>query len=267
VRIVFMGRRPHSIDALRWLIDEGHEIAAVVTMSGIDPEVPFWSPCLRDYAVSNALPLMSEAELYQDLAGTDTEKKLADVDLVVSFLYWKRIKPPLIEAPRFGCINFHPAPLPAYRGLGGYNFAILHRRERWGATAHYVDEMLDTGPIIDVREFGFDWRSATALSLERATRPVIVELFKSTIRRVAESGRLPTRPNTGGHYYSRREFEEAKRLDLATMSAEEVDLRARAFWYPPFEGAYIEHDGERFTVAPRSAMGNLSVLHSAYGAA
>jgi methionyl-tRNA formyltransferase len=255
LRIVFMGRRPHSIDALRWLIDEGHEIASVVTMSGIDQEVPFWSPCLRDFAVSNGLPLTSEVELYGTLVGS------ADVDLVVSFLYWKRLKAPLIAAPRFGCINFHPAPLPGYKGLGGYNFAILHRREIWGASAHYVDETIDTGPIIDILEFGFDWRSATALSLERATRPVIVELFKATIRRVAENGWLPTRPNVGGHYYSRRDFESAKRLDLQTMSAEEVDLRARAFWYPPYEGAYIEHDGERFTVTPQCALQSLSSMH------
>jgi methionyl-tRNA formyltransferase len=257
-----MGRRPHSIEALRWLIDEGHEVTNIVTMSGYDPDVPFWSPCLRDFAESNGLPLTSEAELYAGIAGNEGEQELTDIDLVVSFLYWKRIKPPLISLPRRGCINFHPAPLPAYKGLGGYNFAILHRQESWGATAHYVDEAIDTGPIIDVREFSFDWRSATALSLERATRPVIVELFKSTIRRVAESGWLPTRPNIGGHYYSRREFEEAKRLDLHSMSAESVDLHARAFWYPPFDGAYIEHEGERFTIAPRCAMGSLSILHS-----
>ena len=66
----------------------------------------------------------------------------ADVDLVVSFLFWNRIREPLISLGRIGCLNFHPAPLPDFRGVGGYNVAILEGLREWGVSCHFVDEQL-----------------------------------------------------------------------------------------------------------------------------
>ena len=37
---------------------------------------------------------------------------LGQIDLAVSYLYWRKIRKPLIEGPNYGCINFHPAILP-----------------------------------------------------------------------------------------------------------------------------------------------------------
>ena len=183
------------------------------------------------------------------------------VDLVVSFLFWKRITPAMAELASRGCINFHPAPLPDYKGLGGYNFAILDKLSRWGVTAHYVDEAFDTGPIIEVKRFPFDWQTATAFSLEQETRSITVDLFKEVITRVEKEKVLPATENIGGRYFTREDMDGGKRIDLKTMNAEEIDLRARAFWYPPFDGAYIEVEGQRFTLAPTSVLSSLQVLH------
>ncbi len=79
-----------------------------------------------------------------------------DIDIVVSYLYWRKIRKPLIESPKYGCINFHPAILLDWRGTAGYNVAILNKLPEWGATAHYVDESIDTGAIIRVYKFNFD---------------------------------------------------------------------------------------------------------------
>ena len=57
---------------------------------------------------------------------------LGEVDLVVSFLFWNRIREPLISLGRVGCLNLHPAPLPDFRGVGGYNVAILEGRAGMG---------------------------------------------------------------------------------------------------------------------------------------
>lgn len=263
MRIIFMGRRPHSIQALSWLLQQGHQVVRVVAPSGTGNEVPYWSPTLRDFAVSCGLPVVSDTDIYGDLQHTGRRAAIGEIDLVVSFLFWKRIKPALIDLPRFGCINFHPAPLPDYKGLGGYNFAILDKLSEWGVAAHYVDPSFDTGPIIDVARFPFDWRTATAFSLEQAARIVTVSLFKDVVARVAESGTLPAARNSGGRYIDRSEMENAKRLDLGTMSPDEIDLRVRAFWYPPFDGAYVEINGQRFTLASRAVLEELKSLHRA----
>ena len=70
---------------------------------------------------------------------------LEGTDLVLSFLFWRLIRPPLIDLGRIGCLNFHPAPLPDWRGLGGYNVAVLEGLTEWGVSAHFVDEELRHG--------------------------------------------------------------------------------------------------------------------------
>ena len=91
---------------------------------------------------------MSDADLYADPP--------ADVDVVISFLFWKLIREPLISLGRVGCLNFHPAPLPDFRGVGGYNVAILEGLSSWGVSCHFVDERFDTGDVVEVERFPID---------------------------------------------------------------------------------------------------------------
>ncbi len=261
MRIIFLGRRAHAVEALSWLVDEGHDVVRVVTPSGIGVEQPYWSPTVRGFAESRNLHITDAKTLYTDIEEPE-ESGLEAIDLAVSFLFSKRIRPSLVELPRFGCINFHPAPLPDYKGLGGYNFAILDKLREWAATAHYVDDNLDTGPIIEVRRFPFDWQLETAFSLELATRSFTIDLFKAVIRNVAQKGWLSTEVNAGGRYITRAEMNDAKRIDLESMSPEEVDLRTRAFWYPPFDGAYVEHHGTKYTLVSTPILNQLKMLHA-----
>lgn len=53
----------------------------------------------------------------------------------------------VLEAPRFGTINLHPAYLPYNRGWHTPSWAILDRTP-YGATLHFVDDGVDTGDII-----------------------------------------------------------------------------------------------------------------------
>ena len=104
-----MGKSKRSAAmALDWLVAQGAQVAAVVA--------PPPDRLTRDaqrldlVAGRHGLPLVSEPELYASPP--------EDVDVVVSFLFWNLIREPLLTLGRRGCLNFHPAPLPDYRGLG-----------------------------------------------------------------------------------------------------------------------------------------------------
>lgn len=131
---------------------------------------------------------------------------------MISFLYWRRIKRPLIELPRIGCINFHPAPLSEWRGVGGYNVAIYEELSQWGASAHFVDESIDTGDIIEARRFDINPRRETAFSLEQKTQPILLELFEDVIELALAKGSLPRTPQGEGRYLSRADFEAMRRI-------------------------------------------------------
>ena len=57
------------------------------------------------------------------------------------------LKEPIIKSVKFGVLNSHPAILPKYRGLDCIPWSIL-AGDPVGATVHYIDPGVDSGPII-----------------------------------------------------------------------------------------------------------------------
>jgi phosphoribosylglycinamide formyltransferase 1 len=49
---------------------------------------------------------------------------------------------------RFPCINVHPSLLPSFPGLDAVGQALAAGAEETGVTFHFVDEGVDTGPVI-----------------------------------------------------------------------------------------------------------------------
>lgn len=70
-------------------------------------------------------------------------------ELVVLARYMQILGPALVTALKGRCINIHHSFLPSFKGAKPYSQA--HRRgvKLIGATAHYVTELLDEGPIIE----------------------------------------------------------------------------------------------------------------------
>ncbi len=79
--------------------------------------------------------------------------------------------------------NIHPALLPAFPGLHGQRQALAHGAKVAGATVHFVDEGVDTGPIVvqeavPVREDDTEATlSARILEAEHRLYPAAVRLF------------------------------------------------------------------------------------------
>jgi len=57
------------------------------------------------------------------------------------------LKNHIIKTAKYGVLNSHPAILPKYQGLDCVGWAILNG-DSVGATVHFIDEGVDTGPIL-----------------------------------------------------------------------------------------------------------------------
>ena len=236
MKIIFMGRKKYSAELIEWTLSQGVKIEAVVTDSHFSN-----SPTAKK-ASELGVPVISLEEAEEIVNHQDH-----DIDLVVSYLFWRKIKEPLISGPKYGCINFHPALLPDWKGTAGYNVAILNKLSEWGATAHYVDSEIDTGNIIRSYKFNFDYRIETAVSLEKKTQEIQVDLYKSVLLDVMSKGRLESikQENGQGVYISRVEMEEMKRINI---KEDDIDLKINAFWFPPYTGAFVEFNGKKYTL-------------------
>ena len=237
MRVILLGRKPVACEALRYMLSRGTEVVAVSAPRRSVPDP--YPERLVDVADSFGIPVVQDQDLYDYISGKPIGIDLTGVDLVVSILHQMRIKRPLLEFGRLGCVNFHPAPLPEYRGWGTYNVAILDGMNRWGASAHFADEGFDTGPLIRVRYFDIDGAQENALSLQRKTQPVLLELFKEVFEIALRDGILPSTPQGLGRSFTKKEV-MARRFITTDDTPDTIERKVRAFWYPPNPCAEIQ---------------------------
>ena len=69
-------------------------------------------------------------------------------DLLISVAGNEIFKTPLIELAPLGCLNLHTALLPKYRGLMPSFWVLKNGENETGVTVFYVDEGIDSGPIL-----------------------------------------------------------------------------------------------------------------------
>lgn len=110
------------------------------------------------------------------------------VELVCLAGYMRLLSPGFVAAYRGRILNVHPALLPAFPGLHGQRQALEYGVKVTGATVHFVDEGVDTGPIVlqaavPVREGDTEETLADRILIEEH------RLYPEAIRLYAE-GRL-----------------------------------------------------------------------------
>lgn len=76
------------------------------------------------------------------------ELKGRGVELVVLAGFMRVVGKPLIDAYPMKIMNIHPALLPSFPGLHGQRQAVEYGVKISGCTVHFVDEGVDTGPVI-----------------------------------------------------------------------------------------------------------------------
>jgi len=76
------------------------------------------------------------------------ELKRREIDLVCLAGYMKIVGQPILEAFKNKIINIHPALLPSFPGLDAQKQAVEYGVRYSGCTVHFVDEGVDSGPII-----------------------------------------------------------------------------------------------------------------------
>lgn len=97
-------------------------------------------------------------------------------DLVVLAGFMRILAPDVVR--RFRIVNTHPALLPAFPGPQAVRDALAARAARTGVTVHWVDEGIDTGPVIaqlEVPVMAGDDEAALTARIQAAEKPFYVK--------------------------------------------------------------------------------------------
>lgn len=154
MRIVFMGTPDFSVPCLEILIENGYEVAGVVTQ----PDRPvgrkqseLQAPPVKQSALGHGVPVILQPEKVKTPEFADEIRALAP-DLIVTVAYGRILTKAVLDIPALGCINVHGSLLPGYRGAAPVQWAIINGESVTGITTMFMDEGMDTGDMLLKRE-------------------------------------------------------------------------------------------------------------------
>ena len=236
-----MGTPDFAVPTLDAILEAGHEVVAVYSQP---PRPAGRGKALRPSPVQ-ARAEAAGIEVRTPLTLRSEEDREAfralAFDAAVVAAYGLILPQPVLDAPRFGCLNVHASLLPRWRGAAPIQRAILAGDETTGVTIMQMERGLDTGPMLLRRETPIDGKTAGDLTQELAEMggSLIVEALERI-----ESLAPEPQPESGVTYAPKIEKHEA-RLDFSRDAAE-VERQVRAF--NPAPGAYLEYAGARIKI-------------------
>jgi phosphoribosylglycinamide formyltransferase 1 len=119
------------------------------------------------------------------------------VELVVLAGFMELLTPAFIRRFAGRIVNVHPALLPAFPGLGAIEQALEHGVKVAGVTVHFVDEGVDSGPILLQEAFELPYHQDIAATRE-LFHDVEHRLLPRAVRLIA-AGRVSVDPANPRH--------------------------------------------------------------------
>ena len=225
LNIIFAGTPEFAAQTLRALLQSGHNIKAVYTQ----PDRPAGRGRKLTPSPVKQLALEHHLPVHQPLTLRDAneQKILADLsaDLMVVVAYGLILPLPVLQAPRFGCLNVHASLLPRWRGAAPIQRAILAGDEITGVTIMQMDEGLDTGDMLFKSECPILSTDTSAILHDRLAE-IGAEALIKTLENISEL--KPEKQNSALATYAHKISKEESIIDW-TLTADEIERKIRAF--------------------------------------
>ncbi|TPW29014.1 methionyl-tRNA formyltransferase [Pararhizobium mangrovi] len=243
MRVAFVGTVEGSARALHALVgaDLAPDLVITLPLSSASRHSDFFD--LGPIADAGGCTLLRE----NNVNGSAVLDALRDlrVDLVL-VIGWSQICHEAFRAiPRIGTIGFHPAPLPRMRGRAVIPWTILLGERTTAASLFWIDEGVDSGPILMQSEIPVA-HDETAATLYRKQIDALARMLPDAVRSVV-SGSAPRRAQDHSHAtYCARRTPADSAIDWC-QPADSVLRLIRAVGMP-YEGAFTHSAGRRLVI-------------------
>jgi len=237
-----MGTPEAAVPSLERLLAEGHEIAAVWTRpdkpSGRGNKLAL-SP-VKQFATLHGLPVHQPSKLKTEEARALFASQAAELAVVVAY---GRILPlEFLRVPARGCLNVHFSLLPLYRGAAPVNWAIVNGEWRTGVTTMFIEEQLDSGPILLQREVEIE-KDETAPQLSKRLAELGADLLAETLSKFDS---ITPRPQHDRDATLAPMLRREDGLTKWDFSAVEIERCVRGF--QPWPNAYTFYRSRRLII-------------------
>ena len=240
MRLVFLGTPAFAVPTLERIVDAGHQVLAVVTQ----PDRPRGRgqhpspPPVKEAAARMGLPVRQPErvrlpEAVEFLRALQAEAMVVDG-------YGQIIPQTVIDLAPLGIINVHASLLPAYRGAGPIQWALLNGETRTGVTTMRIDAGLDTGDMLLKRstEIG---PNENAVELGARLAAMGADLLVETLASLAAGAIVPQKQDSSQATYARLLKKEDGIVDWS-LPAQAIHNRVRGL--QPWPGACTTFRGQ-----------------------
>ena len=238
VKVIFIGTAGFAVPALRSVAGD-HRVELVITQpdrpSGRGME-PSQSPVKKE-ALKLDLPVFQP----ENINSEESLARVSEIDpkAFVLAAYGQKISGEFLDLVEWP-VNIHGSILPKYRGAAPINWAVIRGEEVTGVTTIFMDEGLDSGPILlkektDVKE------NETAGELHDRLADMGGDLILKTLTGLEEGTVEPT-PQQGEPSFAPKLDREDGLIDWSRAS-QDVHNHIRGTY--PWPGAYTYLEGEQ----------------------
>ena len=238
-----MGTPQFAVPALQKLA-EHYDVVAVVTQ----PDAPagrgkhLVQSAVKQFALSKGLPVLQPdslkpAEVVEQLRGYHP-------DCIAVAAFGQILRKPVLDLPRYGCINVHGSLLPRWRGASPISAAIAAGDEATGITIMRMDVGLDSGPLLSKRAEPIGPEDTTATLMERLSH-IGADLLIDTLPKYFSGELTPEGQDESLVTLCHQLKKEEGRIDWG-RSAVEVERHVRAM--TPWPGAFTTLDGKQLKI-------------------
>jgi methionyl-tRNA formyltransferase len=145
-----MGTPDFAVPSLRLLLEEKDQVEVIGVVT--QPDRPkgrkkvLTPPLVKVEAIKHDLPVFQP----QKLRSEEAIRQVLELqpDLIVTAAYGQILPEPVLNAPKYGCINVHASLLPKYRGGAPIHHAIINGEKETGVTIMYMVKALDAGDML-----------------------------------------------------------------------------------------------------------------------
>ncbi len=235
-----MGTPDFSVPVLQTLIKDGYEVVAVVTQ----PDRPkgrkrvMTPPPVKVEAQKHGIPVLQPEKIRLEEAYS--EVLAYNPELIVTAAFGQILPTPILEAPKYGCINVHASLLPELRGGAPIHYSILQGKPKTGVTIMYMVEKLDAGDILTKVEVPIEEKDHVG-TLHDKLSEAGAKLLSETIPSLVLGDLTPIKQNEDEATFAFNIKREQEKIDW-TRSGEEIYNHIRGLH--PWPVAYTTLNGQ-----------------------
>lgn len=244
LRIVYMGTPEFAVPSLNILVENGYDIAAVITA----PDKPggrglqLQPSDVKVAAEKHGLKILQPTNLKSPEFIEELRSLNANLQIVVAF----RMLPEVVwSMPSLGTFNLHASLLPQYRGAAPINWAIINGEKETGVTTFFLKHEIDTGSILFQEKEPILATDDAGTLYERLMKKGAELVFKTV--KVIENGQYEPKPqpNITDLKHAPKIFRETCMIDWSKKSEEIVNF-VRGL--SPYPGAWSTINGKTYKI-------------------